>query len=83
MNQINQTNEMNQINQINEMNQLNETNQLTRIASMTPERKIRIALDLYESARQVKAAGLRAFHPDWTEEKIQQTVREIFLYART
>jgi len=80
MNQMNETNEMNEINQINETNETNETNE---IASLTPERKIRVALDLYESARQLKAAGLRALHPDWTEEKIQQTVREIFLYART
>ena len=57
--------------------------QATIIHSMTPDSKIRVALDLYEVARQLKAAALRALHPGWTEEKIQQMVREIFLYART
>jgi len=51
--------------------------------SMTPEHKLRVALDLYHSAREVKAAGLRAQHPDWPEKQIQEMVREIFLYAAT
>ncbi|TET54135.1 MAG: hypothetical protein E3J53_01210 [Desulfobacteraceae bacterium] len=51
--------------------------------SMTPEKKLDIALRLYYSARDMKAAGLRMQNPDWTEEKIQTKVREIFLYART
>ncbi|NOQ96064.1 MAG: hypothetical protein GQ555_05540 [Desulfobacterales bacterium] len=50
---------------------------------MTPEKKLDIALRLYYSARDMKAAGLRMQNPDWTEEKIQTKVREIFLYART
>ncbi|MBW1714973.1 MAG: hypothetical protein JRJ77_03985 [Deltaproteobacteria bacterium] len=51
--------------------------------SLTPEKKLKIALRLYYSARDTKAAGLRMQNPDWTEEKIQTKVREIFLYART
>ena len=51
--------------------------------SMTPEQKLEVALRLYYSARELKAAGLRAQHPDWTEEQIRDKVREIFLYART
>jgi hypothetical protein len=51
--------------------------------SMTPEQKLRIALKLYYSARQLKAAALRHDHPKWTEKEIQEKVREIFLYART
>jgi hypothetical protein len=51
--------------------------------SMTPEQKLRIALDLYHSARQLKVASLKARHPDWTEEQIQKTVRDIFFYAVT
>ena len=50
---------------------------------MTPEQKLRIAFDLYLSARELKAAGLRAQHPDWPERQVQETVREIFLYAAT
>ena len=51
--------------------------------SMGPAKKLRAALQLYHSARQLKAAGLRAQHPDWSDEEIQNEVREIFLYART
>jgi hypothetical protein len=50
---------------------------------MEPEKKLRVAQMLYYSARDLKAAGLRAQHPDWTEEKLKDRVREIFLYART
>jgi len=50
--------------------------------SMTPEQKLKTALRLYYSARELKAAGLRVQYPDWTEEKIQENLREIFLYAR-
>jgi hypothetical protein len=50
---------------------------------MTPDQKLRLALRLYYSARQLKAAGLRDQNPDWTEEKIQTKLQEIFLYART
>jgi len=51
--------------------------------AMEPEKKLRVAQMLYYSARELKAAGLLAQHPDWTEEKIKDRVREIFLYART
>jgi hypothetical protein len=51
--------------------------------AMEPEKKLRVAQMLYYSARQLKAAGLKAQNPDWTEEKINNRVREIFLYART
>jgi hypothetical protein len=57
--------------------------QIRIFRSLTPEKKLRIALRLYHSAREMKAAGLRMQNPDWTEEKIQTKVREIFLYART
>jgi len=51
--------------------------------AMTPEQKLRAALALYRSARDLKAAGLRAQHPHWSEKEIEEKVREIFLYART
>ncbi|MGB5748613.1 MAG: hypothetical protein WBM69_16650 [Desulfobacterales bacterium] len=51
--------------------------------AMTPEKKLKIALDLYYSAKAIKAAGLTEQHPEWSTEKINQKVREIFLYART
>ena len=51
--------------------------------TMTPEKKLQVAMDLYYSAREIKAAGLKRQHPEWSSEKIDQKVREIFLYART
>jgi len=51
--------------------------------SMTPEQKLRVASDLYNAARVLKAAGLRDQHPKWSEREIQEKVREIFLYATT
>lgn len=50
---------------------------------MTPEQKFNILCGLYRQARELKTAGLRMQHPDWTEEQIQDAVREIFLHART
>jgi len=52
------------------------------VQAMSPAEKLRAAERLYYSARQLKAAALRAEHPDWTDETIRQAVRKIFLYAR-
>ncbi len=51
--------------------------------STTPEQKLRVAFDLYYSARELKASSLRAQHPDWSEKQIQEKVRELFLHAAT
>jgi len=51
--------------------------------SMSPEQKLKVALRLYYSAKEIKAAGLKRQYPEWTTEKISQEVREIFLHART
>ncbi len=50
---------------------------------MTPGEKLRLAERLWFDARKLKAAGLRAQHPDWTEEQIEEKLREIFLNAKT
>jgi hypothetical protein len=50
---------------------------------MTPQQKLDAALSLYHSARQLKAAWLRQMHNDWTEQMIEQAVREAFSNART
>jgi hypothetical protein len=50
---------------------------------MTPERRLQIAEQLYWSARRLKAAGLRAQHPDWSEQQVEIEVRSIFLHAGT
>jgi Rv0078B-related antitoxin len=50
---------------------------------MTPERRLQLAEQLYWSARHLKSAGLRAQHPDWSDEHIEAEVRSIFTHART
>jgi hypothetical protein len=50
---------------------------------LTGQQKLEAAFALYWSARRLKAAALREQHPDWTEERILEKVREIFLHART
>jgi hypothetical protein len=47
------------------------------------EQRLRLAERLYWSARKMKAAGFRAQHPDWPEERVGAEVRRIFLDART
>jgi len=53
------------------------------LRAMTPEQKLRAAEEMYRAALEIKAAALRAHRPDWSEEKIQREVREIFLNGRT
>jgi hypothetical protein len=50
---------------------------------MTGAEKLRAADGLYWTARRVKAGHLRQQHPEWTEARVQQRVREIFLHAVT
>ena len=49
--------------------------------AMSPARKLDLAGQFYHAARQLKARGLRAQHPEWSDERIEARVREIFLYA--
>ena len=42
--------------------------QLAIFGRMAPERRLSLAEQLYWSARDLKAAWLRAQHADWTEE---------------
>lgn len=47
---------------------------------MTPEQKLRAAMRLYWSARELKAAWFRHEHPEWTEAQVKAAVREAFLF---
>lgn len=60
-----------------------KTEALKVLQAMSPAQKLRAAEQLYHSAWQLKAAALRAEHPDWTDEAIHLAVRMIFLYARS
>ena len=50
---------------------------------MTGEQKLKAAMRLYWSARRLKAAWLRQQNPDWTEERVQKEVTEIFRNVRS
>ncbi|MCC6696738.1 MAG: hypothetical protein IT365_14000 [Candidatus Hydrogenedentes bacterium] len=53
------------------------------LRDMTPAQKLDAMQRIYNTARDLKAAGLRMQHPDWTEDQIEAALREAFLYART
>ena len=57
--------------------------QLEIYKKMSPRKKLEIAFGLYKVARELKAAGLRMAHTDWTERQIKKEVTRIFLNART
>ena len=57
--------------------------QFAVLRAMPGERRLRLAEQLYWSARKMKATGLRAQHPDWREEEVSAEVRRIFLHARS
>src|SRR5262245_32143885 len=44
--------------------------QIAIFRQMTPERRLSLAEQLYWTARELKAAWLRARHPEWTEQQI-------------
>jgi hypothetical protein len=56
---------------------------LAALRRLSGAQKLRTAAALYWGARKIKAARLRELHPDWTEEQVQQKVKEIFLHAVT
>jgi hypothetical protein len=44
---------------------------------------LRTAFGLYWSASKLKAGRLREQHHEWTEEQVQQKVKDIFMHAVT
>ena len=56
---------------------------IAMLRRLSGPQKLRTAFGMYWSARALKAAGLRRRFPDWSEEQVQQKVKEIFLHATT
>jgi hypothetical protein len=50
---------------------------------MTPEQRLKVAEQLYWSARNWKAAGVRMLHPDWSKEQVEREVTRIFLNTQS
>lgn len=56
---------------------------LVILRRMTGQQKLRTAFALYWSARKLKATALRHRHPDWSDEQVQEKVKQIFLHAKS
>ena len=50
---------------------------------LTFEQKLEVALRLYHSAKELKIAAMKKFHPELTNKEIEEKVKKIFLYARS
>lgn len=48
---------------------------------MRPSDKWRVITGMHMQARIWKRAALRSMHPDWSEEQVENTLRELFLYG--
>lgn len=57
--------------------------QLAIYRRMSPERRLALAEGLYWTAREMKAAWLRAQHADWSEAQVLREVTRLFSNART
>jgi hypothetical protein len=44
---------------------------------MSADEKVRLSHALWVEARDVTTAGVRARHPDWTDEQVTARVREL------
>ncbi|HQI41299.1 MAG TPA: hypothetical protein PK665_09415 [Ignavibacteriaceae bacterium] len=50
---------------------------------LTPEKKLMLSLNLYYSAKELKANALKALYPKLSDKEIKEKVRKFFLYARS
>jgi hypothetical protein len=57
--------------------------QLAIYKRLTYAEKYKQLLELRAFAWSLKKAAVKADHSSWTEEQVEEKVREIFLYART
>lgn len=55
--------------------------QIRRFAAMTPDERWAVMQSLYHTAWEVKRTGVRAEHPDWSDEQVLDEVRRQFLRA--
>jgi len=51
------------------------------LRKMTPQQKLEVAMNLYYSARELKAAWVRQLHEDWSDQQVAEAVREVFVNA--
>jgi len=52
--------------------------ELAILRRMTPAEKLDVMQGLWRQAWELKAAGVRLQHPEWSQERVAAEVREIF-----
>jgi hypothetical protein len=57
--------------------------QIKALRKMSLQRRAELALGFIRSMRQMKAAALRAQHPDWSEQQVAAELRRLTLHARS
>jgi len=49
------------------------------IRGMTPERRLEVSRELYDTAWNLKLAAVKRQHPDWPDKQVFAKVRRVFL----
>lgn len=57
--------------------------QVKALRKMTPARRLELSLAFIEQMRELRAAMLRAEHPDWPDEAIARALRNFVANARS
>lgn len=55
--------------------------QIAALRAMGGVRRLKLAEQLYWSARRIKMAGLRHQHPDWPEQRLTDELRRVFSHS--
>ena len=63
--------------------EIQEKRQIEIFKKMSPSKKIEVAMRLYASAKELKRAGIKMLHPNWSEKEVEQELYKVFLYARS
>jgi hypothetical protein len=56
--------------------------QTVRFRQMTPEQRWKAAMSLYWSMRKLKTSHIRAQHPHWSDERVDEEVKRAFMNVR-
>lgn len=48
------------------------------LAEMTPAQRLKLALEMSDSIREVALAGIRYLHPDWNPEQVSRELLRIW-----
>jgi hypothetical protein len=57
--------------------------QIKALRKMSLERRAELALGFVRSMRRMKAAALRAQHPEWSEQQVAAELRRLTLHVRS